>query len=334
MTGTWTAVAGLATGLLTLAITWPLARWLASLGLVAEPNHRSMHTGAFPRGGGAGIAVATTAVTMASIGLGLDSRVMATLGASLGLAAVGFADDRFNLAATPRLLAQLMVAAVAIVMVNDTTLNVGSTWPFLPAAIITTAWVLGCCNSINFMDGIAAITGLHMIVFGGHLLLVGYDDELVRLPAALAIGAALGFLYWNAYREKVFLGDGGAYFVGAYFALLVVLASIGPSTPLIAAAPFAVYAADTAIAFTRRVARREQLTEGHREHVYQRLALQGRRHISIAAFTAACSAACGAAAIAVDRDLVPAAAGGALFVAVLSLYLSAPRWMPSPHGSG
>jgi len=333
MTAINAVAAALATAFLTLALTWPLARRLAALGLVDEPNHRSMHTATVPRGGGAGIVVATTAVTIAAVGLGLDGWAIATLGASLGLSAVGFVDDRYNLAATPRLLAQLMVAAVAVLMINDDSLDTMRSWPFLPAAIIATVWVVGCCNAVNFMDGIGAITGLHMVVFGTHLLIVGYDDELVRVPAALAIGSAVGFLYWNSYRNKVFLGDGGAYFIGASFALLVVLSSIRTATPLIAAAPFAVYAADTATAFIRRVVRGEQLNEGHREHVYQRLVLQGRRHLPVAEFTALCSAACGGAAIAVDRGILDVAAGVALVIAVLGLYLSAPHWLPRRIGS-
>ncbi len=333
MTAINVAVAALSTAVLTLALTWPLARRLAALGLVDEPNYRSMHTGTIPRGGGAGIVVATTVVTIAAIGLGLDGRAIVTLGASLGLSAVGFFDDRYNLAATPRLLAQLLVAAVAIMMINDDALNTMRTWPLLPAALIATVWVVGCCNAVNFMDGIAAITGLHMIVFGIHLLIVGYDDELVRVPAALLVGSAVGFLYWSAYRNKVFLGDGGAYFIGASYALLVVVCSIRTTPPLVAAAPFAVYAADTATAFTRRVARGEKLNEGHREHVYQRLVLQGRRHLPIAGFTALCSATCGAAAIAVDRGILDVAAGVALVIAVLTLYLTAPRWMPRGLGS-
>lgn len=332
---TWSegVVAGFAAALLTLAITWPLAKALMAFGLVDRPNHRSMHTGSIPRGGGAGLAVAITVVMSLCVVSGLDERVLLVLALSLGLAAVGFLDDRLNLAFTPRLVAQLAVSIAAIAIVREPALSTVTSWPIVPTAIVTTIWILGCCNAVNFMDGVNGITGLHILVFGLHLMIVGYEDELVWLPALLAFGAALGFLYWNAVRGKVFLGDGGAYFIGTYLALLVILASIRLSTPIIAAAPFAVYAADTGTAFARRVIRRADLTRGHREHVYQRLALAGHRQLIVAAFTAACSATCSAAAIAVDRSWAAPGIGFAVVVVVVFAYLSATRWFPTRPGS-
>lgn len=328
MTAMQVVAAALATAAVTLAVTWPLARWLAAVNLVDRPNERSMHTGAVPRGGGAGIAVAVSVVTVVMVAMGLDDRVYITLAIALGLSAVGFADDRFNLPATPRVLAQLTVAGAAIAMIHDSTVSSSTNWPVFLSAFLTIVWILGACNAVNFMDGINALTALNMVVFGAHLVVIGYHDDLVRLPAALLAGSAIGFLYWNAIRNKLFLGDGGAYFIGAYVALLVVLASIRTSAPLIAAAPFAIYAADTATAFGRRVARREPLTEGHRTHVYQRLVLQGRPHVPVAFFVAACSAACAGASIAVDRNVLPPVGGATIVGGVIVAYLSAPRWLP------
>ncbi len=221
---TWTAgvAAGIAAAVLTLVLTWPFARALTSIGLVDRPNHRSMHTGEIPRGGGAGLIVAITAVTLACVVAGLDDRVIVILGLSLGLAGVGFLDDRHNLAFTPRLLAQLAVSLAAIAIVREPELSTVSHWPMTVTVLATIVWFLGCCNAVNFMDGVNGITGLHALVFGLHLVVIGHHDELVRVPALMACGASLGFLYWNAVRRKVFLGDGGAYFVGTYFALLVI----------------------------------------------------------------------------------------------------------------
>jgi UDP-GlcNAc:undecaprenyl-phosphate GlcNAc-1-phosphate transferase len=326
-------IAGVAAGVLTLILTWPLARLLMAYGLVDRPNHRSMHSGEVARGGGAGLTVAITVVALVCVVAGLDSRIVVVLALSLGLAAVGFLDDRLNLAFTPRLIAQLIVAVAAFALVREPALNGNATWPIVPAAVITAFWVLGCCNAVNFMDGVNGITGFHVVVFSVQLIVIGNDDELVWLPAGLSLGAAIGFLYWNAVRRKVFLGDGGAYFLGAYLALLVILVSIRTSTPLVAVAPFAVYGADTATALFRRILRHEDLTRGHREHVYQRLTLAGNGQLFVAGFTAACSAACGAAAIAVDWNWISPASGVAVILAVVGTYLTSPRWFPSDSAS-
>lgn len=321
-------LATVAAGALTAATTWRLASALAGLGLVDEPNHRSMHTGSVPRGGGAGLVVSVTTVTFASMTVGLDWRFSTILVLALGLAAVGFLDDRNNLDFAPRLIAQLMVVLATVAIIRDPGLSPDPRWPFALAAFVTVVWVLGFCNAINFMDGIDGITGLNTIVFGVHVAVIGGADDLLRLPGLLIAAGAVGFLYWNAIRRVVFLGDGGAYFIGAYLALLVVLASVRSIPPLVAAAPFAIYAADTSTALARRVIRREDLTRGHREHVYQRLTLAGRSHRFVAVFTAVCAAACSATAIAFERDIVDAVVAVALVCSVVVAYLISPRWLP------
>jgi UDP-N-acetylmuramyl pentapeptide phosphotransferase/UDP-N-acetylglucosamine-1-phosphate transferase len=326
------AVFGIATAVLTLAITWPVARALVAIGLIDLPNHRSMHSAPVPRGGGAGVAIAVTVMTLIGVGFGFDNRVLVILALSLGPAGFGFLDDRYNLPFTPRLIVQIGLAGAVITIVQDPHFATTSR-PLVPVVVITVLWVLGCCNAINFMDGVNGITGLHTVLFSIHLIVIARADELVWLPAALSLGAAFGFLYWNAVRGRVFLGDGGAYFLGAYLAILVVVASVRTSTPLVAAAPFAVYAADTATTLFRRIARHAELTRGHREHVYQRLALAGHSHLTVAGFAVACSSVCSASAIAVDRSWIAPGFGFAGVSVALVVYLSSPRWFPAPPGS-
>lgn len=323
-------VAAVVCAVLTLALTWPLARVLVRAGLVDRPNHRSMHVADVPRGGGAGMTVAVSFVLIGCVAAGLDAVALGVLGLSLGLAVVGFVDDRLNLDFTPRLVAQLVLAAAAVVIARSSSISEATSWALLPTVIVTVVWVLGSCNAVNFMDGIDGITGLNVIVFGTHLSIVASDDGLVRVPAMLAVGAAVGFLYWNAVRPRVFLGDGGAYFLGAFLALLVVLASVRTSSPLIAAAPFAVYAADTSTAFARRVLRGDDLIRGHREHVYQQLVLAGRRHLPVAWFVASCSALCSLCAIGVEREWWAPTVGVVAIALVLTAYLSSEWWLPAP----
>lgn len=322
-----------AAGVVSLALTWPLARWLVGFGLVDRPNHRSMHDADVPRGGGAGLVVATTMVVLATLLFGVEDRLWAPLTIALSLAAVGFVDDRFNLAFTPRLVAQLVVAAAAVVFVRDVAIGDAADWRLAPTAVVTVVWFLSCCNAVNFMDGIDGITGLHVTLAGGYLAVLTFDDDLVTVPAAALAGAAVGFLYWNVVRRRVFLGDGGAYFAGALLALLVAVAAVRGVAPLVAAAPFAVYLADTGTVLVRRAIRLENLSMGHREHVYQRLVTRREvPHLTSAGFTVSCSAACALAALAVDREWISPAIAAGIVVVTLGVYLTSPRWWPGGTG--
>lgn len=322
--------AGSASAVATGLLTWPLARLLAGYGLVDRPNERSLHERAIPRGGGAALVLVTTLALLIAIAIGLDSRLWLLLALSLGLGAVGFADDRSNLGAEVRLAAQVVVAVTMIVLVRDPELGRGQTWPLLVTCVVTAAWAIGACNAVNFMDGVDGISALHFIVFGFHLAIVGWADELVVVPAVLLVGAAVGFGYWNVVRRIVFLGDGGAYFVGSYLAAVTALAAIRTSAPLIAAAPFAVYAADTSLALARRVTRREHLAQAHQSHVYQQLVLaRSASHLTSAVFTATASALCSIAAILVDRAVIAGPLGFAAVAVIVAVYLTSPRWFPA-----
>ncbi|MEO6270578.1 MAG: glycosyltransferase [Lautropia sp.] len=87
---------------------------------------------------------------------------------------------------------------------------------------LTWFMVVGACNAINLIDGAHGLAGgTALILFGGMAVAAQQVGDTVILVASMAmIGALAGFLAWNYPRGKVFLGDGGAYFVGFMYAQL------------------------------------------------------------------------------------------------------------------
>ena len=83
-------------------------------------------------------------------------------------------------------------------------------------------------------------------------------------------------------RAKVFLGDVGSYSLGFVIATLGWIVWSSGAPLVLALAPALVYLADTGFTLLRRYRRGASLMEAHREHVYQRLAAQGRSHLSVA----------------------------------------------------
>ncbi|MCW6034770.1 undecaprenyl/decaprenyl-phosphate alpha-N-acetylglucosaminyl 1-phosphate transferase [Spirulina subsalsa FACHB-351] len=145
----------------------------------------------------------------------------------VGFFLIGLTDDLFSLGPGPRLLMQVVVATVAWVLgvqidflsiPFDGLVQIG--WLSLPVTVI---WLVGMANAINWIDGLdglaAGVSGIAAVV----MLVVSLfmQQSAAALIAAALAGGALGFLRYNFNPAQIFMGDGGAYFMG------FVLAGVG-----------------------------------------------------------------------------------------------------------
>lgn len=93
------------------------------------------------------------------------------------------------------------------------------------AWIFTIFTVAGVANSVNIIDGFNGLSSmcvsLMLLVFAYVAYQVG--DVPLALWALAGVGAALGFFVWNFPAGLIFLGDGGAYFLGFYLAEIGIL---------------------------------------------------------------------------------------------------------------
>ncbi len=145
-----------------------------------------------------------------------------------------------------RLLATAVSAALAFWLLGaqisrsdipglDTLLSVA-----VGAFLITLLAVAGIANSVNIIDGFNGLASMCVVIMLGALAYVGYQvgDAVVGSLALAGIGAVLGFFIWNFPSGLIFLGDGGAYFLGFYVAevsilLLIRNAAVSPLFPLL-----------------------------------------------------------------------------------------------------
>ena len=114
---------------------------------------------------------------------------------------------------------------------------------FAPVAIgISVLAVAGLTNAINIIDGFNGLAAVVSILIFSSIGYVGHavGDWLVVSVALTMIGAIGGFAIWNYPAASVFLGDGGAYFIGFVMAELLVLLvarhpSVGAWYPIVVA---------------------------------------------------------------------------------------------------
>ncbi|MFN9279785.1 MAG: MraY family glycosyltransferase [Betaproteobacteria bacterium] len=85
--------------------------------------------------------------------------------------------------------------------------------------------VVGTANAVNLIDGFNGLASMCVVIMMAAVAYVAFQagDTVVLSLALAGIGATLGFFIWNFPAGLIFLGDGGAYFLGFWFAELSIL---------------------------------------------------------------------------------------------------------------
>ena len=233
------------------------------------PCARSCHTTPTPRGGGVAPAIGAGAGLVTSEISGEPFLALLAAGALFGL--IGLVEDLRGAPALPRLTAQLVVA-VALLPWLLSDLGGPLVWRVLFGGGVV-VWIASYVNAFNFMDGINGISVAQVVVAGLTWWAVAqwHGVEALATGALVLTMAALGFLPFNFPRARMFLGDVGSYFIGAWMAVLAVLGLRAGIAFEAVFAPLALYLADTGATLVRRARRRDTWYEPHRDHAYQRL---------------------------------------------------------------
>ena len=152
--------------------------------------------------------------------------------ASLPAFGSGLIED-LTKAVTPRvrLTCAAGAAALGIWLLDARLIHTGLPWlddlfTFAPLSIaITLIAVAGVANAINIIDGVnglASICALTMLAATAYVAFQG-GDTAIMFAALTVCAALLGFVFWNYPHGLMFLGDGGAYFLGFMVAELNLL---------------------------------------------------------------------------------------------------------------
>lgn len=298
---------------------------LTRFGIVDVPNARSSHEVPTVRGMGVAVAFAACVTTAVLAVLNVDDykNILAlTLLGSIA-AALGFVEDWRGIPVAKRAGLQILIGTSFGFLVVWAS---GDGWMWVPISAIAVAAYI---NVANFMDGINGISGLHGCIAGVSYAFLGVVSDRLWLSelGLVAAGVFLAFLPWNLSRRRVFLGDVGSYFLGAWVAGIAVLALASGINPILAAGPTAIYLADTGFTLVRRIYRGDRWFEAHRTHVYQQLTSRSGKHLAVALLVAGFSML---TALVSYLSLLPTwiASAGALLLIILiaGVYLCLPKF--------
>jgi UDP-GlcNAc:undecaprenyl-phosphate GlcNAc-1-phosphate transferase len=209
-----------------LILVVPVRAFALRVGMVDLPGPRKVHLTPIPLLGGLAIyAGVVLAVLLAFNGPARAQIAGILIGATL-VAGVGILDDRGLLHHQVKLFVGMPLAAAILLMsgIRAQIFSVvlgGRSGDVLDAAL-TVVWVVGITASFSILDhmdglcaGVAAMSSVFFV-----LLAYTSGQTLVTTLGAAVLGAAAGFLRWNFKPAKIFMGDGGAMFLGFLMATL------------------------------------------------------------------------------------------------------------------
>jgi len=278
---------------LTTGVGIPIVRRLAvRLGAVVRPDDRRVHARPTPTLGGlamlvgflVGMAVAWRMHAFTSIFDG-NTEPLGLVIAAVIILVVGTIDDLREVSA-PAKVSGIVVAASVLVFSGISMLLLripfGGTFILDPnwSYLISVLWVLGMTNAINLIDGLDGLASGVVAIACAALWFTArlHADFYVMFFASLLIGACAGFLRWNFPPASVFMGDTGSQFLGLTLAAVSLLENrkgTAVLTLLLPLVALGVPLADSALAFVRRLVKRQHVFRGDTSHVHHQLLAVG-----------------------------------------------------------
>jgi len=291
--------------LLSVGLTLLIRRIALRLDFLDRPDERKTHGRPVPYGGGIAIFLAVTAplaVAAAAVLYVQDygrpwwlppaiydpirvhlpgaveklPQLAAVLAGGMVICLLGLIDDRRRLSALPKLLVQIVVAALIAAAGVRVTLFLHSE---LAGACVTVLWIVGITNAFNFLDTMDGLSAGVAFLISLTFLMVAAEAGQWFIAAALIpfVGALAGFLPFNYAPASIFMGDAGSLFIGYFLAVMSVLFTFygGPTAsfrpfvlPLIL---FAVPIYDAVSVTAIRLSERRNPLVGDRRHLSHRL---------------------------------------------------------------
>ena len=261
-----------------------------TIGAIDIPTERKVHKTPVPRLGSLAVvlAVALTLLLGALVNVYIagimETNFVGIVAGSLVIVALGLWDDARNINPFIKLTGQLAAACVAVSMGVQFELAsnplVGEMRDYFDlgtlAFPLSVLWIVGLTNAMNLIDGLDGLASGIGLFTSVTLFLLSINIEAghVTYVYITLAGATLGFLRYNRFPAKVFLGDTGSMFLGFSLGCLSTTGfqkSFTLSSFIIPVIIFGVPIFDSIMAVTRRYLRHKGLATADREHLHHRL---------------------------------------------------------------
>ncbi len=306
-------IAGLLSFVVVVAAVPVVRRIALAKGITDRPRQDRWHQSPTPYLGGAALLLG--ALGSSAFLPQWDVQALTLVAGAFVLAMVGLVDDFRDVSAVGRLLVEAAVASAAFfagarVHIFDDGVDL----------VPTVGWFVVVTNAFNLLDNMdGGMASIAAVVSAAIATVALAEGQVLVGGLAVATGAAcLGFLFYNWYPARIFMGDAGSLFLG--FMLAATALKLRPRVPhatsvtglvlLLSPALF-----DTSLVVISRVRTGRSIFVGGTDHTSHRLMRLGHGQRTTAAMLAAVSMTLVTVGVLVsERRLNPVIAGVGLCV--------------------
>ncbi|SRR3989339_252065 len=281
----------------TVLITAVVRIIMRRFGIVDEPKsaERKIHKKRIALGGGWGIFLGFFAIILllffGTNHLGqniLPKQIIALFVGGLILMIGGTLDDKLNLRPRYQLIAPFLASLIIIIWgvdLKEITNPLGGTFNLISwhlvgwlslADILVFIWLMGMMYTTKLCDGLdglaTGMVGIGAMMIGFLSLQEMWFQPDLALVAFVLAGCCAGFLLWNWYPAKIFLGEGGSLFLGFMLGGLAIISGGKIATTFLV---MGVLILDIVRVIIRRMQKHKPFYQGDSEHLHFRLLQTG-----------------------------------------------------------
>jgi UDP-GlcNAc:undecaprenyl-phosphate GlcNAc-1-phosphate transferase len=249
------------------------------------PGGRKIHPAPIAKVGGLAFAAGTFAAML--LWAPKDQIVISSLLGGAVILLFGAWDDRVGLGYRPKFLGQLLAAIVVVGFggIHLTTIPFfgESALPLWAAVPLTIFLLIAVMNALNLADGLDGLAGgLSLLSLVGMAYLAYEAGDWVVLSMMVPVlGGLLGFLRFNTYPARIFMGDAGSQFLGFYLGVCAIVLTDpmrGPYSPALVSLIWGLPILDTAGVMIQRLIEGRSPFTADKNHVHHKLLGIGFSH--------------------------------------------------------
>ena len=265
-----------------------LHRWALDRNMLDEPDERKFHQQAVPRLGG--IAICFAFIITMLVYADLSRGIRGILAGALVMFITGLLDDLSGISSRRKFFGEICAALTTMAVGHIYIRTLGDLfgigeivlplWLAIPFTLVAIVGVVNAFNLIDGLDGLAGGVSVITLVAFGLLAYFSGNSEVVVVCAAL-LGGLLGFLKYNFYPARIFMGDTGSLVAGFVISFLAIMLTqceaceIQPVVPLLI---IGLPVADTLWVMIRRVLEGHSPFSADRTHLHHKFLDLGLQH--------------------------------------------------------
>lgn len=267
---------------LSFLLTPPIRRLAHSSGSLDFPAPRRIHEEPMPNMGG--VAIYLGFLFSVLVFLPLNMALQGLLLGGTVILLVGILDDYRGLSPKAKLLGQVVAASIAVmygIRIDFITNPLGGLLYTGGLAVpLSIFWIVGITNTINLIDGLDGLASGVGAIASLTIFAVAWKEgqPTIAILAIALSGSCFGFLRYNFYPARIFMGDNGAMFLGYVLASISILGALKTTAAVTLAIPvlaLGVPIFDTVFAIVRRHQNGQPIFQSDRGHLHHRLLEMG-----------------------------------------------------------